>query len=265
MNILAFDIETIPDTRAGRLLHDFTDLADKDVAEAMFTRRRQETQGRDFLKYHCQQVVAISVVLRQHDQFKVWSLGEIDSNEQTIIQRFFQGIEKHTPTLVSWNGSGFDLPVLHYRALINNIVAPRYFETGEFEQSFRWNNYLNRFHDRHLDLMDTLAGYQSRAYVSLHEMATLLGLPGKFSLTGGDVWEQYQAGHFQEIRDYCESDALTTYLIFLRFQYLRGALSKHQLDAENDQVREFLSRQKSEHWQQFHKVWSKNLGKLADL
>lgn len=255
MNTLVFDIETIPDIRAGQLMHGLSDLTDHEIAEAMFTKRRQETDGSDFLKLPYHQVVAISVALRRNDDFKVWSLGDVDADEADIIQRFFQGIDKYIPVIVSWNGSGFDLPVLHYRALLHKISAPRYFETGEFDQSFRWNNYLNRYHDRHLDLMDSLAGFQGRATASLHEVATLLGFPGKFSLTGGDVWEQYQRGEITSIRDYCETDVLNTYLIYLRYQFCRGLLTEQQLENENQLVRQFLKQSGQKHLVAFLQHW----------
>ena len=61
----------------------------------------------------------------------MWSIGGHEETEGEIIQRFFDGIEKYTPQLVSWNGSGFDLPVLHYRGLIHAVRAPRYWDTGD--------------------------------------------------------------------------------------------------------------------------------------
>ena len=142
MNIFVFDIETVPDVDSGRRLHDFVDLSDNEVAQAMFKLRRQETGGSEFLRLHLQRIVAISMVLRSGDQIKVWSLGDSQASEREIIERFYAGLEKYCPTLVSWNGGGFDLPVLHYRALLHGIPAPSYWETGESEQSFRWNNYL---------------------------------------------------------------------------------------------------------------------------
>ena len=135
MNLLVFDIETVPDLAGGRRLFGLDGLSDKDVANVMFNRRRQETGGSEFLRLHLQQVVAISVVLRHGEQLKVWSLGEPDAPEADLIRRFFDGLDRYTPTLVSWNGSGFDLPVLHYRALLHRISAPRYWETGEEDSS----------------------------------------------------------------------------------------------------------------------------------
>ena len=187
MHCFAFDIETVPDTEFGRRVLALEDVDDRDVAQIMFSRRRQVT-GSEFLPIHQHRVVAISVALRNRDEFRVWSLGQEDSDEAEIIRRFFAGIEKYTPDLVSWNGSGFDLPVLHYRALRHGIVARRYWETGDEDQSFRWNNYLSRFHWRHLDLMDVLSGFQHQNRASLNDIAVLLGYPGKLGITGKDVF-----------------------------------------------------------------------------
>ena len=126
MNILVFDIETVPDIAGGRRLYGLDGLDDAAAAEAMFKLRRQETGGSDFIRHSLQRVVCISAVLRSRDGVKVWSLGDESSSESDLISRFYQGLERFNPTLVSWNGSGFDLPVLHYRALLHGISAPTY-------------------------------------------------------------------------------------------------------------------------------------------
>ena len=193
MNVLVFDIETVPDTEAGRRLYDLEGLSDKDVAKAM-THLRQQKSGTEFLAHHLHRIVAISLVLRTRDRFNVWSLGSETASEAELLQRFYDGIERFNPTLVSWNGSGFDLPVIHYRSLRHSISAPRYWEVGEEDQSFRYNNYLARFHWRHTDLMDVLAGYQPRGFAALDEVATLLGFPGKMGMSGAKVWDAYLGG-----------------------------------------------------------------------
>jgi predicted PolB exonuclease-like 3'-5' exonuclease len=105
---LVFDIETIPDIAGLRVLHGLdARVSDAEVAEMAFQQRRQKT-GSDFIQHHLQRVVAISCVLREGKNFKVWSLGSLDEDEGGIIQRFFDGIDKYTPQIVSWNGSGFD-------------------------------------------------------------------------------------------------------------------------------------------------------------
>ncbi len=256
MNVLVFDIETIPDLDAGRRLYKLHDLDDAGVASAMFKLRLQQTGGSsDFLKHHLHQVVAISAVLRKGDSITVWSLGEIESDEAEIIQRFFDGLERFTPTLVSWNGSGFDLPVLHYRAMKNRVTAQRYWESGQDDKGFKWNNYLSRFHERHTDLMDVLAGYQMRATVTLNEMAKLLGFPGKLDMDGGAVWDNYQAGDLAGIRNYCETDVLNTWLVYLRYQLMRGHLNPHSYDQECEKLRDYLSAENKLHFNQFLQAW----------
>jgi predicted PolB exonuclease-like 3'-5' exonuclease len=254
MHCLIFDIETVPDVELGRRLYDLDGIADTQVAQIMLTRRRQDTGG-EFLSLEQHRVIAISVALRSRDVFKVWTLGDETSSEAEIITRFFEGIDKYTPDLVSWNGSGFDLPVLHYRSLRHGIVAPRYWELGDGDQAFRYNNYLSRFHWRHLDLMDVLSGYQNRARAGLNAVATLLGFPGKFGMAGEQVWEHYRAGNIQGIRDYCETDVLNTYLIYLRFELIRGHLSAEQHAAELVRVREYLAAQARPHFDQFLTAW----------
>jgi predicted PolB exonuclease-like 3'-5' exonuclease len=255
MNVFVFDIETVPDVAAGRRLYDLDGLSDADVAKAMFHLRRQETGDSEFLRHHLHQVVAISAVFRSADSLQVWSLGKPTSQESELIQRFFDGIDRFTPTLVSWNGGGFDLPVLHYRSLVHGIAAPRYWETGDEDNSFRWNNYLSRFHARHTDLMDVLAAYQPRANAPLDQIAAMLGFPGKMGMSGGKVWDSYLAGDIEGIRNYCETDVLNTYLVYLRFELIRGRLSPSRYEEECQQLREYLSAQGKAHLSEFLQAW----------
>jgi predicted PolB exonuclease-like 3'-5' exonuclease len=251
MTVLVFDIETIPDIDSGRRLYGLEGLSDADTASALFALRRAKV-GHDFLPHHLQKVVAISLVMADRHQLNVWSLGEETSNEKELITRFFSGLDKHRPTLVSWNGSGFDLPVLHYRALLHGIPALTYWEVGEQQQNFRWNNYLNRYHYRHLDLMDVLSGYQAKASAPLDEIAHLLGFPGKMGMSGAKVWDEYQAGHLKSIRDYCETDVLNTYGVYLRFELMRGMISASEHEECVEKLISYLKDQKDKpHFQEF--------------
>jgi len=255
MNIFVFDIETIPDVAAGRRLYDLDDLDDKNVGRVMFHKRAEESGGSEFLRHHLHRIVAISVVLRTPDKFKVWTLGEADSPEEEILTRFFDGIDRFTPTLVSWNGSGFDLPVIHYRSLLHGIQAPRYWDTGGDDKNFKWNNYLSRFHERHTDVMDVLAGYQPRATARLDEIATLLGFPGKMGMSGAKVWDNYLDGDINGIRNYCETDVLNTYLVYQRFQLIRGHISHKEYGAVCEQVRAELANENKPHLNEFLESW----------
>ncbi len=251
--VLAFDIETIPDVAGIRRLHDLpADLPDREVAEIAFQIRRTKT-GSDFLPPQLQRVAVISCVLRGDEGVKVFSL---EGQEAEIIQRFYEGIEKFVPQLVSWNGGGFDLPVLNYRALIHGLTAPTFWETGDENRDFRYNNYISRYHSRHLDLMDVLAMYQPRNNAPLDDVAQLAGLPGKIGIGGAKVWETYLAGDIAKIRDYCEADTANTYLLYLRYQLLRGVYTKDSHKKEIELLRKYLQGLDKPHWREFLQLWN---------
>jgi predicted PolB exonuclease-like 3'-5' exonuclease len=252
--ILAFDIETVPDIAGLRLLHGLdSGHSDRDVAQFAFQQRRTQT-GSDFLPLHLHRVIAVACALREGESFRCWSLGSAADGEAELIKRFFDGIEKYTPQLVSWNGGGFDLPVLNYRAMVHGVSAPRFWEWGDEDRSFNYNNYLSRYHKRHIDLMDLLAFYQGRG-VALDEFARLLGFPGKLGMDGSKVWETFQSGGIDAIRNYCETDTANTYLVFLRFQLLRGAYDEARYRGELELARSTLGKSKEAHWQEFTRRW----------
>jgi len=258
--VLIFDIETIPDVPGLRRLHDLDPvLSDAEVAEMAFQQRRAQN-GSDFLPHYLQRVAVISCVLRAGKDLRVWSLAEPEQSEAEIIQRFFDGVEKFTPQIVSWNGGGFDLPVLHYRGMIHGVVAPRYWDLGDGDyndsRDFKWNNYISRYHTRHLDLMDLLALYQPRANAPLDDLAKLIGYPGKLGMDGSKVWEAWQNGEIAGIRDYCETDVMNTYLVFLRFRLMRGEMSRGEYDAEIAFVRDELGKLNKPHWGEFLAAWA---------
>lgn len=255
MHCFSFDIETIPDVEFGRRMWGLEGLSDKDVGTAMMFKQQQKS-GSDFLPLHQHRIVAISVALRTRDTFKVWTLGEADADEAEIVKRFYDGLDRYTPDLVSWNGSGFDLPVLHYRALKLGVQAPRYWETGDNDREFRFNNYLSRFHWRHIDLMDVLAGFQMRGRASLDQAAVMLGFPGKLGMSGDKVWPCWLDGGIEEIRNYCETDVLNTYLIYLRFEFMRGNLDAKDLERELDLVRSTLTEMNEPHLNEFAAAWT---------
>ncbi|MFA7351491.1 MAG: 3'-5' exonuclease [Methylotenera sp.] len=252
---LVFDIETIPDTDGLRTLLELpADTSAEDVANIALHQRRQHN-GSDFLPLHQHRICAISCALREGKNFKVWTLGDADSSEAEIIQRFFDGIEKYTPQIISWNGGGFDLPVLHYRGLIHGINASRYWDLGEDDKEFKWNNYISRYHARHLDLMDVMAMYNARANAPLDDLAKLCGFPGKLGMDGSKVWDAYKAGGIEDIRNYCETDVANTHLVYLRFQLMRGQLNQAAYAREIALVKETLAGYQGLHWQEFLAAW----------
>ena len=256
MNTLVFDIETVPDVELGRALYSLEDLPDEDVARVMRFRQKQ-TRGTDFLPLPQHRIVAISVVLRSADDLHVFSIGEETSDEAELVRRFYDGLEKYVPELVSWNGSGFDLPVLHYRALRHSIVAEKYWDIGNDDREFRFNNYLGRFHWRHIDLMDVIAAYQAGGRSTLEQVALLLGFPGKLGMSGALVWDRFCEGRIADIRNYCETDVLNTYLVYLRFQLMRGILDAQRHADELERLREKLAGESAAHLQEFLAAWNR--------
>lgn len=254
---LIFDIETVPDVDAARRVYDFDGLSDADALKAMQLKRRIDS-GTDFPKHFLHKIVAISAVLKTQQGLQIWSLGEVESDEKEILERFFAGIDKFQPVLVSWNGGGFDLPVLHYRALYHGVTAQTYWDMGDFNRDRKWNNYISRYQFAHIDLMDVLAGYQPRAVAKLDEIAVLLGLPGKMGMSGAGVLEQYLAGDIQGIRDYCELDVINTYLVYLQFELMRGHLTPDQHLELVEEMKATLGRggQDKKHWQEYLTAWA---------
>lgn len=254
MNTLVFDIETIPDTDLGRRLFDVVDLDDESVAKIMHFKQKQ-ARDTDFLPLPQHRVLVISAILRNRDGLRIFSLGPDLPGEKEIVQRFFDGIEKYSPELVSWNGSGFDLPVLHYRGLLHGVHAARYWEMGDSDREFRYNNYLSRFHWRHIDLMDVLAAFQGGGRASLEQVSLLLGLPGKLGMSGDQVWDYFLQGKVAEIKNYCETDVLNTYLVYLRFQLMRGLLDAAQYQGELQLLQQKLQGSREPHLHEFLAAW----------
>jgi predicted PolB exonuclease-like 3'-5' exonuclease len=237
--ILVFDIETIPDVAGIRRTCDLpAELNDAGVLE-WFAQKRRAASGNDFAPHYLQQVVAIACALRTATDLKVWSIGEVGDPEPELIRRFFDGLEKFTPQLVSWNGGGFDLPVLNHRALIHGVAAEKYWDWGDQDRDFKFNSYLGRYHTRHLDLMDVLAMYQPRANAPLDAVARMCGFPGEIA----------------DVRNYCETDVLNTYLVYQRFRLMRGELAAGEYAKEIALARERVAATGAPHWKAFIAAW----------
>lgn len=254
---LVFDLETIPDAQGLRQLMQLdAALSDAEVVEIAQQAQLEKT-GSDFMPLHLQKVVAIGCVFRHKDEFQVKCLGEPDDDEAKLIRSFFKVIDHYAPVLITWNGSGFDLPVLHYRCLIHGISSRRYWDKGQDDRSFQYNNYLSRYHDRHTDLMDVLAAYNFRANAPLDELAKLCGFPGKLGMDGSQVWPTWLAGGIDDIRAYCETDVVNTWLVYLRYLLLKCEIDQEAYEAEVQLVHDSLSKMSDcAPWGEYLAEWS---------
>ncbi|MDZ4103297.1 MAG: 3'-5' exonuclease [Hydrogenophaga sp.] len=256
--VLVFDIESIPDVDGLRALRGApADHSDEQVYAAWLAERKEKGQS-DFMPLHLQRVLVISCVFRNAEGLRIHSFVDRDGqSEGKVVQTFFHAVEKHTPQLVSWNGGGFDLPVLHYRGLRHGVEASKYWDLGEDDREFKWNNYISRYHMRHLDLMDLLAMYSPKNNAPLDAMAKLCGFPGKLGMDGSQVYAQYLAGQTEDIRRYCETDVMNTYLVYCRFQKMRGGLTEAEYEQEIAMVKETLGNlaPNESHWDEYLKAW----------
>ena len=257
--VLVFDIESIPDVDGLRALRGAPpELTDEQVYAGWLAERKEKGQS-DFTPLYLQRILVISCVFRNAEGLRIHSFVDRDGqSEGKVVQAFYQAIEKHTPQLVSWNGSGFDLPVLHYRGLRHGVEAGKYWDMGEDDREFKWNNYISRYHMRHLDLMDLLAMYSPKNNAPLDAMAKLCGFPGKLGMDGSQVYAQYLAGQTEDVRRYCETDVMNTYLVYCRFQKMRGGFSEAEYGQEIAYIKETLGQLAlaESHWTEYLEAWT---------
>jgi predicted PolB exonuclease-like 3'-5' exonuclease len=139
-------------------------------------------------------------------------------DESGVLQDFARFLDERRPCLVTFNGRGFDLPVIATRCLRYGIPFRHYYHSRDVRYRFTA--------DGHLDLMDFIADYGATKSAKLDVIAKLCGMPGKVGVDGKDVGPLIHAGKLQEVRDYCLCDVAQTAGVFLRVQLLRGALDR---------------------------------------
>jgi len=231
--ILAFDLETMPDVEAGRRLFGFHGT-DEDVARAMRNRQLTLTNDRtDFLPPHFHRIVALGIAgVTLGPEPKVKAEGWAGESEPSLIFRFMSAIGRR-PQLVSWNGNGFDLPVIRYRALVHNLNTADL--DGPSHQK-NWESYLYRYGEMHVDLMDVLSGHGASPRSNLDDVARLVGQRGKGGMSGEDVLPLALAGEWAKIAGYVKGDAVEVLLLFLRWEVGRGRLQPHVYHAAENSL-----------------------------
>jgi predicted PolB exonuclease-like 3'-5' exonuclease len=245
--IIAFDIETIPDPDIGRRLMG-CEGDDEAVIREMVKRRLAETENQqEYPQLPWHRVISICAAMLgpESGRVEIRSFGDAAQDERGALTAFFSLFKRELPPrLVSWNGSGFDLPVLRYRAMIHGVVAPGFYRA---DGEYRFNNYQNRYHDMHLDLMDALTGHGASSRIKLDAFCKTIGLPGK-SFIERPIYEHYLSGELPLLVEYCKLDTLSTLLAFLAFAYHRGELPREQLDRYLEGARAAVAAQAFEGW-----------------
>lgn len=263
-NLFVFDIETIPDLNAAKNLLDLPNGVKNELREGLIKYHLDLTnQQNSFLRQPFHQIISVSFleaeIVRDFNGQEFYRLidirsgGDLQASESDLVKGFFSHLKKKFSRLVSFNGKGFDLPVLKYAAMKHEVEASWLYKKGD-----KWNNYSQRYClDWHCDLADAFSDFGASAKVKMNELCAAFNLPGKIGVDGSQVMQMFDDGKLQEIRDYCETDVINTYLLYLIFQYHNGSLSKESLVKCKENLREFLAEKVSEkkHFREFLVSW----------
>jgi predicted PolB exonuclease-like 3'-5' exonuclease len=226
-NVIVWDIETVPDLRGFAAAKNLEDKSDDEIRDAL---------GDKFPKHIYHSVVCIGALIarREPERWVVDALGAPhcgERSEKELIGAFVDRVAELSPQLVTFNGNSFDLPVLRYRALVNKVAAP----------GLSMRPYFNRFTEDAIDLCDVLSAFNNQGKATLHEICRVMGLPGKpEGIDGSEVAEYHRDGRIQEIANYCETDVVNTYRVWLRFELFRGKLTAAELEASEAHLSDYI-------------------------
>ena len=211
-SVIVWDIETVPDLKGFARANGHDGKNEDDI---------RSTMGEKFPKHIYHSIICIGSLIA-HQENGRWAIGALgaphvgERSEKLLISSFVNRIAQLAPQLVTFNGASFDLPVLRYRAMVNGVAAP----------GLSLRPYFNRYTEDAIDLCDVLSSFSPQGKATLHELCRVIGLPGKpDGMSGGEVERYYRDGRIREISEYCESDVVNTYRVWLRYELFRGRLS----------------------------------------
>src|SRR5262249_39870081 len=226
-NVIVWDLETVPDIKGFAAANGHDGKTDEEIRAAI---------GDKFPKHLYHSIICIGALIayRENDHWVVDALGAPhvgERSEKELITSFVARIAALNPQLVTFNGTSFDLPVLRYRAMTHAVSAP----------GLAARPYFNRYSEDTIDLCDVLSSFSSPAKATLHEVCRVMGLPGKpDGISGAEVEKYFRDGHIREIADYCKSDVVNTYRIWLRYELFRGKLTDGAFQASESNLAEFI-------------------------
>ena len=265
LRYLIFDIESVADAPLVCKLRYAGQSIEPAEAVRRYRAELMEKYENDFIPYTFQIPISVAVgkVTGDFRLTDVVVLDEPQFRPHVITENFWRGWEKYQrPTLVSFNGRGFDVPLLELAAFRFGLSVPGWFQPtakGSEQPRSRYNT------SAHIDLCELLTNFGSTRFQGgLNLAANLLGKPGKTDVHGNMVQDMYDAGRLAEINDYCRCDVLDTYFVFLRSRVLFGQLTlereqqivaetKDWLQQKADQAMAF--RHYLDHWGDWPSPW----------
>lgn len=267
-NVWAFDVEWVPDPLAGRLLYELpNDMPDAEVIAEMWKRGGATDEvPRPFLKTVLCRVVSLSMVSRTKTAGEtkvglrsipqIGETSEENKSETHIIRKFLEEVGKRKPQVVGYNSVRADLKILVQRAVTNGLSVPSFAKRPD--KPWEGADYFSGFSDWNVDLMNIVGGNKSTP--SLNELARLSGIPGKMGVDGNEVAQMWLEGRIDDIIRYNEFDALTTYLLWLRFAHFGGFLDADQYAREQELVAEMIETETASgraHLEDYIKEWER--------
>jgi 3'-5' exonuclease len=226
-SVIVWDLETVPDLRGFAAANDLVGKSDVEVREAL---------GDKFPKHIYHSIVCIGALIA-HWELDHWAVDAVgaphvgERTEKELITAFCDKIAELSPRLVTFNGHGFDLPVLRYRAMVHGVSAP----------GLSSRPYFYRFSEDAVDLCDVFSSFSPQGKATLHEISRVMGLAGKpKGIDGGEVERYFHEGKIKEIADYCETDVVGTYQMWLRYELFRGTLSQQAFEASQRKLADFM-------------------------
>jgi 3'-5' exonuclease len=225
---MVWDLETVPDLEGYARANNLVGKSPEEIRIAI---------GDDFPKliYHSIICIGALVASRTANGYQVQVVGAPHIGQRTekeLIESFVNKIAQLSPQLVTFSGGSFDLPVLRYRAMVHEVFAP-----GMHNRA-----YFHRYTEDNVDLCDVLSSFDYGARAKLDELSRIMGLPGKPSgMDGSQVEAYFDAGRIEEIADYCKSDVINTYRLWLRYELFRGRLDQKQFESSEQDVVRVLS------------------------
>ena len=255
--LFCFDIETIPDVDLARRHLGLKNESEEEVVDALTKYHLDITSGNNaFYRQLFHKIACISYVQcnvdyeRDGEVYSVVSVasgGSLDAGEADILRGLFTYLNKERPRLASFNGRGFDLPVIKYRSMMHKIPAPWLYRTGS-----KWSNYGNRYSlDWHTDLLEAFSDFGTSARIKISEVASLFKIPCKLDGDGSSVYQMYKDGKIEQIRNYCEQDALCTFVLYLFWALHQSRISELSFNKSIENLENYIAKQNKLHLTDF--------------
>ena len=261
-HIIVFDIETIPDTTLAGELCDIEEekvktMSKQELRDEMEKYHIDKHKGNAFLRQPFHKISCISFLEAKIDYYdgreqytfnQLESYSSFNCTEEEVVRKFWKLLKEKKPRIISFNGREFDINVLKCKALKYGIDCSWYFNYGG-----KFENYEYPYANSHFDLLYKYGSY------TLHEICILLNIPCKLGVDGSKVADYVDEKKYSEIREYCETDVLATYLVYLKMALVQGMIDKERYNICIEDIENYLikAQDKKKGLKEFLEMWYK--------